>query len=67
MSGYAEWKRVVLPAAGGIGEQDSRLMHALEECAKVSNEILSEDRKRLEKERKKQQAKEAAERKRHGG
>jgi hypothetical protein len=67
MSGHAEWKRVVLPHAGGIGDQDSRLMHSLEECARVSNEILVEDRKRAEKERKRQAAKEQAERKRHGG
>ena len=54
MSGHAEWKRTNLPRAGGIGEQDSRLMHGLEACAAISNEILVEDRKRRDKEKKKE-------------
>lgn len=58
VSGYAEWKRCSFPAAGNVGEQDSRLHHGLEACAMISNELLLEDRKaaakkkRLEAEKK---------------
>jgi hypothetical protein len=59
MSGFAEWRRAALPAGGGIGEQDSRLMHALDACAAISNEILSEERKAREKEAKRRADREA--------
>jgi hypothetical protein len=67
MSGHAEWKRTNLPRAGSIGEQDSRLMHGLEACAMISNEILAEDRKRRDKDEKKKAAAKTAEQRRHGG
>lgn len=65
MTGHAEWKRVSFPGAGNVGEQDSRLLHGLDACATISNEILSEDRKRDDKERKRKAEKEA-EQKRNG-
>ena len=66
MSGHAEWKRSSFPKKGNVGEQDSRLHHALEECARISNQILIENRKRDDKERKRK-AREEAEKKANGG
>lgn len=49
LSGFARYERVSLPQPGSVGEQDSRLLNGLEECARIANEMLEEDRKAREK------------------
>lgn len=42
MSGRVWWRRAALPAAGGVGDQDARVMAALEYVAQLRNTLLME-------------------------
>lgn len=39
--GRPSWRRRSLPGPGGVGDQDARLMAALDELLQVHNEMLS--------------------------
>jgi hypothetical protein len=51
-NGVASWKRTALPAAGGIGGQDARLINAMEYVAGVHQRVLEENWRRRQKAKK---------------
>lgn len=53
-SGRAFWRRVALPGDGGIGEQDARLLNALEYMATVYQRLTDDAaaRRRADEKRK---------------
>lgn len=46
--GAAAWRRVALPAAGGVGDQDSRLMATLDHLKSVFNVRLAREQRKAE-------------------
>lgn len=51
MSGLAFWHRIALPADGGAGDQDARLMHALDWASSVHNDIMREAQVRRQRQK----------------
>ncbi len=49
--GTAYWMRTALPQAGGIGEQDARLMDALEVLRSVHDQVVADELNRRANER----------------
>ena len=43
--GAARWRRVSLPGPGSLGDQDARLMQALDHVRDVSNQGLAEQQR----------------------
>jgi len=53
--GAAVWRRVALPAAGGVAEQDAWLMNGLDYVATLHQELVTDIEKRRKREALKRQ------------
>jgi len=53
--GAAVWRRVALPAAGGVGDQDAWLMDGLEYVAGLHQQLVEDMEKRRRREAVKKQ------------
>jgi hypothetical protein len=49
--GWSSWTRTALPHAGGVGEQEAKLMHILEYIRRLYNELAVEAAQRAERDR----------------